>query len=96
MIKPLLQYRKELDKVDDELRKLLAKRFTITEAIGKYKEETGMPVVDDAREAEMKKKQERELKGNDQAKYIRAILTTILTQSKQQQSDLHKDTASKK
>lgn len=42
--------RKSLDTIDHALICLLAERFHITQKIGRYKSEQGLPAVDEARE----------------------------------------------
>lgn len=48
----LAGYRARIDELDDQLIRLLAERFEITKAVGKYKAETGLPPADPGREAE--------------------------------------------
>lgn len=48
----LAGYRARIDELDDQLIRLLAERFDITKAVGKYKAETGLPPADPGREAE--------------------------------------------
>jgi len=92
MIEPLAQYRAKIDKIDEQLRTLLEERFNITEAIGRHKKEQGLPVLDAEREEVIETKQRRALTGSLQKEHIMAVMTLILTRSKQQQQDLHKDT----
>lgn len=42
--------RKEIDAIDNEMMKLLVKRFEITKKIRRYKKENKLPVMDKARE----------------------------------------------
>lgn len=49
----LWQLRKEIDTVDDEIIRLLAKRLSIAEAIGDVKRKLGIPPVDREREEEV-------------------------------------------
>lgn len=49
----LAKYREQINNVDEELLKLLAKRFAVVEAVGKYKKMHGMAVVDRFREEEI-------------------------------------------
>lgn len=46
----LHEYRKEINKIDEKLLLLLAKRFSIVEKIGKYKKSKKLPIVDRLRE----------------------------------------------
>jgi chorismate mutase len=43
-------YRASIDNIDAALVHLLAERFKITQAVGRYKAESGMPPADPARE----------------------------------------------
>ena len=45
-------YRASIDNIDAALVHLLAERFKITQAVGRYKAEIGMPPADPAREAQ--------------------------------------------
>ncbi|RPF72443.1 chorismate mutase [Aurantiacibacter spongiae] len=44
-------YRRSIDNIDAALIHILAERFRITQAVGRYKAETKMPPADPAREA---------------------------------------------
>jgi chorismate mutase len=46
----LAAYRASIDNIDAALVHLLAERFKITQAVGRYKAESGMPPADPARE----------------------------------------------
>jgi len=46
------KYRDQLDQVDNDILVLLAKRFEVTEQIGRYKAENNLPAQDSAREKE--------------------------------------------
>jgi chorismate mutase len=47
----LLAYRASIDNIDAALVHLLAERFKITQAVGRYKAEVGLPPMDPEREA---------------------------------------------
>lgn len=47
----LAGYRKSIDNIDAALIHMLAERFRITQAVGEYKAEAGLPASDTAREA---------------------------------------------
>ena len=44
------QYRKEIDRIDAEIARLLDERLDVAAEIGRYKLERGLPVLDAARE----------------------------------------------
>ncbi len=46
----LAAYRKSIDNIDAALIHMLAERFRITQAVGEYKAEAGLPASDPARE----------------------------------------------
>ncbi len=48
----LKAYRESIDNIDAALVFMLAERFKITQAVGQYKAETGLPPADPGREAE--------------------------------------------
>jgi len=47
----LAGYRKSIDNIDAALIHMLAERFRITQAVGEYKADAGLPASDTAREA---------------------------------------------
>ena len=50
---PVLQaYRESIDNIDAALVFMLAERFKVTQAVGRYKAETGLPPADPGRETE--------------------------------------------
>lgn len=48
----LSRYRSSIDNIDAALVFMLAERFKITQAVGEYKAEVGLPPADESREAE--------------------------------------------
>ncbi len=44
------EYRKEINSIDDELVRLLERRFNVVLKIGQYKKENNIPVYDETRE----------------------------------------------
>jgi monofunctional chorismate mutase len=44
------QYRKEINSIDEELVKLLERRFNVVLKIGQYKKENNLPIYDEKRE----------------------------------------------
>jgi chorismate mutase len=46
----LAGYRKSIDNIDAALVHLLAERFKVTQAVGRYKAESGLPAADPGRE----------------------------------------------
>ena len=53
MSDPVLQaYRESIDNIDAALVFMLAERFKITQSVGRYKAETGLPPADPGRETD--------------------------------------------
>ena len=52
MDEALKQYRESIDNIDAALVFMLAERFKVTQAVGRFKAEHGLPPADPAREAE--------------------------------------------
>ncbi|PVU76349.1 chorismate mutase [Acidianus hospitalis] len=48
--------RKEIEEIDENIIKLLSKRFQISQQIGKIKKEKGIPITDENRESKVKEK----------------------------------------
>lgn len=51
MPRPLPELRDDLDRIDEELVRLLAERFRVTQEVGEFKRDNGLPPVDPTREA---------------------------------------------
>ena len=47
-----IEYRKQIDEIDEQLVKLFSERMEVSKKIGEYKKEKGLPVTDRAREKE--------------------------------------------
>ena len=52
----LEKLRKEIDKIDNDLIKIIAKRFKITERVRDFKKENNLPIEDKNREAQILEK----------------------------------------
>lgn len=50
------KYREEIDRIDDLLLDLFAKRFSLVARIGEYKKTHNLPVIDTEREASVMKR----------------------------------------
>lgn len=82
----LAHLRKEIDEVDWQLLQLLAKRLSLVEAIGEYKQENNLPVLDLGREEQLlsgRKQQGRELELR--AEFIDQLFALILAESRRRQ-----------
>lgn len=77
------KYRKEIDKIDDNIIELLEQRFNLVVEIGQYKKENNLPVFDAKRESAIKKK----ITTKKYQDSLSNIYDTILKESKTIQYD---------
>ncbi|MDE7450687.1 MAG: chorismate mutase, partial [Alistipes sp.] len=82
----LAALRAEIDRLDDELLDLLARRMAVSREIGRYKKEHAMPVLQAARYEELlaRRIQQAEASGMD-ADFMRRLLQAIHEESVRQQ-----------
>ena len=79
----LAGYRKSIDNIDAALIHMLAERFRITQAVGEYKAEAGLPASDTAREARQIERLralavEAELDPEFSEKFIRFVIDEVI------------------
>lgn len=80
------RFRKEIDKIDSEIARLLEKRFEICSEIGDFKSKNNIETEDKSREKEIIEKIERtDLKYRDN---IKEVESKILLESKKIQDNL--------
>lgn len=80
------KFRKEIDKIDSEIARLLEKRFEICSEIGDFKTKNNIETEDKSREKEIFEKIERtDLKYRDN---IKEVESKILLESKKIQDNL--------
>ena len=80
------KFRKEIDKIDSEIARLLEKRFEICSEIGDFKSKNNIETEDKSREKEIIEKIERtDLKYRDN---IKEVESKILLESKKIQDNL--------
>ena len=78
------KYRKQLDKIDNKIIKLLHLRHTASKEIGKIKVQRNIPTYDKEREEKLLKEIEEEADKYDLDKhFINAIFKVILENSKE-------------
>lgn len=82
--KDFLQARQKIEKINDQIEKLLEKRFVQSNIIGMYKMQNNIPIEDNARENRLKAKIAHDVYYN----YIKNIQNKIFEQSKLQQTRL--------
>jgi len=74
----LADWRKQIDKIDEELINVLAKRINIVREIGKYKKENGIPPLDEKRWQEvLKSKLSKACLLNISEKFIKKLYEVI-------------------
>ncbi|UAA40128.1 bifunctional chorismate mutase/prephenate dehydrogenase [Paraneptunicella aestuarii] len=80
--------RQQIDQLDSQLVELLAKRSQLTQQVGKYKSQVGLPIYVPSREAELlaKRRQQAEDKGVS-ADLIEDVLRRIIRESYQTQNN---------
>ena len=79
----LAQYRQSIDNIDAALIHMLAERFRITQAVGHYKAQAGMPAADPGREAQQVKRlrnlaEEAGLDPEFSEKFLRFIIDEVI------------------
>ena len=86
----LKNLRKEIDAVDRQIVALFEKRMEISERIAAYKQKEGMPIRDEAREAE-KIRQVQNLTHTDfNRQHIEELYTLLISLSRKLQEELTK------
>ncbi len=85
-MKKLNNYRKEFDKIDLQILRLLKKRMEFSKEIGKYKNQNNLPVLNIKREQEIYKKLKKfaNEKSLDE-KFVNKLFKLIIKQSKKEQ-----------
>ncbi len=79
----LKRYRRSIDNIDTALICLLAERFKVTQAVGRYKAESGLPPADPGREevqiARLRRlAEEAELDPEFSEKFLRFIIDEVI------------------
>src|SRR5215204_925230 len=84
----LATFRKSIDNIDAALIHMLAERFRITQAVGEYKAQAGLPASDAAREARQVERLralaiEAELDPEFSEKFIRFVIDEVIRHHRQ-------------
>jgi chorismate mutase len=84
----LATYRKSIDNIDAALIHMLAERFRITQAVGEYKAQAGLPASDSAREARQIERLralavEADLDPEFSEKFIRFVIDEVIRHHRQ-------------
>jgi len=77
MFMSLEKYRKEIDKIDSKISKLLNQRFKVVKQVGKFKQKNSIKVTDKSRESQVLKKFKKQ--------EIKEVFKTIIKQAKKLQ-----------
>ena len=89
---PLQQFRQSIDNIDAALVHMLAERFKVTQAVGRYKAENAMPPADPVREelqiARLRKlAAEADLDPDFTEKFLRFVIDEVIRHHEQLKSD---------
>lgn len=74
----LLECRREIDNIDEELVKLFEKRMNIAINVAKYKIENNMPIFNEAREIEVIKKNVARLSNKEYSKLTESFFNNLI------------------
>ncbi|WP_294256601.1 chorismate mutase [uncultured Sphingomonas sp.] len=86
----LTRYRQSIDNIDAALVFMLAERFKVTQAVGRYKAETGLPAADPGREEAQIARlralaQDADLDPEFSEKFLRFIIDEVIRHHRQAQ-----------
>jgi chorismate mutase len=86
----LTRYRQSIDNIDAALVFMLAERFKVTQAVGRYKAETGLPAADPGREESQIARlralaQDADLDPEFSEKFLRFIIDEVIRHHRQAQ-----------
>lgn len=77
-----------IDSIDNSIIELYEKRMDVIKEITKYKIENELPVLDQAREDSMLKKNLKKIKNEEYKKYYKDVLDGYLKASKKMQEEI--------
>lgn len=82
MTEKLLLFRRELDHIDDELLDVLSRRLAVCRSVAVYKAESGIPMMQDARVAEVKARAVARGRGRDlREEFVRALYEIVIAEA---------------
>ncbi len=85
----LVQIREQIDFIDNEILRLIKKRFEYSKTLAKVKFNEGLKIYDEVRERKILDKVK--INSGEFEKYVLPVFVEILTSSKLIQQDLHND-----
>lgn len=77
--------REKIDEIDRQLSCLFEERMGLTDSIGLYKAEKGLPVYDPVREREKIEHIKREVRDPDKAEDVAALFSKVMEISRQRE-----------
>ena len=83
--------RKEIDLIDAQMAKLFEQRMAAAKKVAEYKKETGMPIFDATREAQILASAVNRVQNDAICSYYRNFLQAVMDISKAYQSSLIHD-----
>ncbi len=81
----LKEFRDEIDRIDQELTRLVEARFNVVKKVGQYKKEHNLPVLDAAREEDVIKRNQDRLKNKEYSKDIASFYELLMQVTKDMQ-----------
>ena len=87
----ILECRREIDNIDEELVKLFEKRMNIAINVAKYKIENNMPIFNEAREIEVIKKNVARLSNKEYSKLTESFFNNLMTLSRSLQEEVFEE-----
>ncbi len=83
----LQNLRNKIEKIDDELARLISERLNVCENIAAYKAENNLPVLDAAREKEEMNRILKTLEKPDDRELVQRLFNEVFAISKMRQED---------
>ncbi len=87
MTKNLIEIRKEIDQLDQEMARLFEERLQLAKEVAIYKQEHNLPILDSSREKEVIAEHSKWLKNDDFLPYYQDFLQELMRISKEFQAD---------
>ncbi len=84
----ILEYRQQINEIDDQIVALLEKRMDVAAGIGEEKRRKGLPAYDAAREQEKIELVKGLAKKEEYKPYIGQMFADIMAQTRQMEKDL--------
>jgi len=84
-MKRLIDLRRDINRIDEDMMKLFVKRFTIVKEIGLVKKQKKLPIYDPAREKEILERQKKLLDNDEMWPIYEKIYRLIIELSKEAQ-----------